>query len=89
MLSQALEKDTVLKVTMQIPPSLLSPIVMMCVCLSISVYVLRIMCVCACVIVLLEYLHEIMAVSLVHFYGDNLINSSPRSIYTHGIKAIG
>ena len=59
MLSQALEKDTVLKVTMQIPPSLLSPIVMMCVCLSVSVYVLCIIC----VIVLLEYLHEIMAVS--------------------------
>ena len=30
MLSQALDKDTVLKVTMQIPPSLLSPIVMVC-----------------------------------------------------------
>lgn len=59
MLSQALEKDTVLKVTMQIPPSLLSPIVMMCVCLSVSVYVLCIIC----VVVLLEYLHEIMAVS--------------------------
>ena len=26
MLSQALDKDTVLKVTMQIPPSLLSPV---------------------------------------------------------------
>ena len=33
MISQALEKDTVFKVTMQIPPSLLSPIVM------VSVYV--------------------------------------------------
>ena len=39
MLSQALEKDTVLKVTMQIPPSLLSPIVMICVSLSVCVYV--------------------------------------------------
>jgi len=39
MLSQALEKDTVLKVTMQIPPSLLSPIVMVCVCVCACMHV--------------------------------------------------
>ena len=51
MLSQALEKDTVLKVTMQIPPSLLSPIVMICV--SLCVYVLVCVFVCQCVSVCL------------------------------------
>ena len=30
MLSQALDKDTTFKVTMQIPPSLLSPVTMVC-----------------------------------------------------------
>ena len=44
MLSQALDKDTVLKVIMQIPPSLLSPIVMVCVCVCACVYV----CVSVC-----------------------------------------
>ena len=44
MLSQALDKDTVLKVTMQIPPSLLSPIVMVCV-LCVCVWCVCVVCV--------------------------------------------
>ena len=41
MLSQALDKDAVLKVTMQIPPSLLRPVVMVCLplCVYVCVYV--------------------------------------------------
>ena len=46
MLSQALEKDTQFKVVMQIPPSLLSPILMVCVCECVCV------CLCLCVLCL-------------------------------------
>ena len=45
MLSQALDKDTVLKVIMQIPPPLLSPVVMVCVCTYMYV------CRCECSVV--------------------------------------
>ena len=39
MLSQALDKDTVFKVTMQIPPSLLSPVILVCTYVCSVVYV--------------------------------------------------
>ena len=48
MLSQALDKDTVLKVTMQIPPSLLSPIVMVCFYACVCVCVCVRMCILVC-----------------------------------------
>ena len=38
MLSQALEKDTIFKVIMQIPPALLSPMVCTYLCLQVHSY---------------------------------------------------
>ena len=50
MLSQALEKDTIFKVTMQIPPSLLSP--MVCVCVCKCIYMCVYVCIFGCVLYL-------------------------------------
>ena len=50
MLSQALEKDTTFKVTMQIPPALLSPTLMVCSYLCCK-------CICVAMVYLVVYVH--------------------------------
>ena len=53
MLSQALEKGTIFKVTMQIPPALLSPTLMVCSYLCLQVHMC--MCIWLCIVSLYMY----------------------------------
>ena len=51
MISQALEKDMLFEVVMQIPASLLCAVVSVCVCVSVCLCVCVCLCVRACVYV--------------------------------------